>query len=323
MSALILFKSLVLTTFSITTEISKGLLALIQHPNPLVCCCGLCVAVSITCWLWAFVTENCSQVDRLWSILPVFYSIIFAKRELWIILHSHSAKSCDKRLLVMFALVCTWACRLTYNFARKGGYNVDYEDYRWQVVRSWWDPLTFHAFNLIFVAFAQNAVLLLLLCPTYIAWLHTATPWNFLDTCATILFCVFLTVETVADQQQWDFQSTKHSMFLDGEELTGHYKQGFLTTGLWKYSRHPNFFGEMCLWWSFYLFSVSTAGQWLNWPLMGPVCLVMVFHGSTNLTESISLRKYPAYSQYQQTTSRWVPWFPKQSGGENKKLRTD
>ena len=149
------------------------------------------------------------------------------------------------------------------------------------------------------------------------------------DLIATCLFQSFWILESVADQQQWEFQQSKH-------RARGHpriaaleedYRRGFLTSGLFRLSRHPNFFAEQALWCSFYLFSVAASCQsptevaalfrapvdwraWVNWSATGAALLVALFQGSTPFTESITRGKYASYAAYQKTTSRLVPWFP-------------
>lgn len=85
----------------------------------------------------------------------------------------------------------------------------------------------------------------------------------------------------------------------------------FLTTGLFRYSRHPNFFCEVALWWVFYGFSVSAGAGWLNPTVCGVVTLTALFQGSTNFTETISASKYAEYAAYQRRTSRLVPMWPR------------
>jgi hypothetical protein len=92
-------------------------------------------------------------------------------------------------------------------------------------------------------------------------------------------------------------------------------RDGFLTTGLFAYSRHPNFFFEQAQWWAFYAFGATAAvasggGVWggvINPTIVGAILLTLLFVGSTVFTESISAAKYPAYAQYRRTTSMLVP----------------
>lgn len=252
-----------------------------------------CLGAATLCWLLGALTREYSWVDRLWSILPPAYVAWFAS-------HSHG----DPRLTVMTTLAVLWGARLTFNFARKGGYAPGGEDYRWVELRRRLPPPLFAAFNLVFIAFFQNILLLLLAVPAYVAASPTAAPWGSLDTLATVVFLLLLAGETIADQQQWRFQNAKRDR---GEA----YGPKFLTQGLFRYSRHPNFFCEVSMWWTFYAFTVASGAGLVNAAIVGPVLLTLLFHGSTTFTEQLSRAKYPTYADYQRSTSRLIPWFPR------------
>jgi len=136
------------------------------------------------------------------------------------------------------------------------------------------------------------------------------TPLNQLDYLSIVGFLVLLSVETISDQQLWNFQQQKHALIKANEPRTGAYLAGFYCDGLFKYSRHPNFFCEIMIWWVFYVFSVAASGNPFNWSIIGTILLTLLFQGSTPFTEYISSQKYPLYKVYQQTTSRLIPWFP-------------
>jgi len=113
-------------------------------------------AVAMLCFVVSEITRNYSQVDKLWSLMPIVYSWITA------------VSSPSPRILVMAALVTVWGLRLSYNFYRKGGYHripwKGAEDYRWQVMRE--HPLLkgrlrFGLFNLLFISLYQNLLILL------------------------------------------------------------------------------------------------------------------------------------------------------------------
>src|SRR5262249_22309673 len=110
--------------------------------------------------------------------------------------------------------------------------------------------------------------------------------------------------ETVADEQQWRFQCDKQTKRARGEQV----EQEFLTSGLFRYSRHPNFFCEQAMWWMLYLFGVASGGGWMNTGLSGAWVLTALFQCSTQFTEELSLKKYPGYAEYQRRTSRLIPW---------------
>ncbi len=160
-----------------------------------------CASLAALCWLVSIVTGNCSQVDRLWSIAPPLYVGWFASQ----------AGFRDLRLDVMALLTALWGARLTYNFARKGGYAKGSEDYRWPVLRKRFGPVLFQLFNATFIACYQNFLLFLIALPAWAAFEHRSTPFGALDAAATVGFLVFFVGETLADQQQWRFQNDKHA----------------------------------------------------------------------------------------------------------------
>jgi steroid 5-alpha reductase family enzyme len=79
-------------------------------------------------------------------------------------------------------------------------------------------------------------------------------------------------------------------------------------SGLWGLVRHPNYTAELAIWIVFYFFSVTATGTWLNWSVMGAILLVLLFWGSSSLSESISKGKYPDYAEYQKRVSRFLPF---------------
>ena len=251
------------------------------------------------CWITSLITNETSWIDRIWSIVPVIYVWIFAAAAL--------VTGVDAaRLVVMAVLVTAWGVRLTFNFARKGGY-TGMEDYRWAVLRGRMKRWQFQVFNLLFIVGFQSALLVLISLPAFIAWQHP-TPFNGWDAAFAVIFAALLVGETVADQQQWAFHQAKKS-------AGGTLEPGFLTTGLFAYSRHPNFFFEQAQWWAFYGFAVTATGVWLHWTVGGAVLLSLLFVGSTVLTESISRGKYVDYDEYRARTSAVVPWFPRRRAG--------
>ena len=255
---------------------------------------GVCLAT----WLVSVLTREYSWVDRIWSIVPVAYTGIFAG----------AAGFHDARLNVMFALVTLWGVRLTFNFARKGGYARGGEDYRWAVLRGLMAPWQFQLFNLFFITLYQNAILLLITLPAKTALDHR-TSFGVADGILTALFAGFLVGETVADQQQWRFQQAKRADLDAGREPPAR----FVTTGLFRFSRHPNFFFEQAQWWAVAGFAVAAA-RGVPWTVLGAVLLTALFVGSTRFTESISVSRYPEYADYQRRTSAVVPWWPRRTG---------
>jgi hypothetical protein len=95
------------------------------------------------------VNRNYSQVDRLWSLLPVIYNCHYA---LW----AHLAGLPTQRLNHVMAVTLLWGARLTFNYWRKGGYTVGSEDYRWQIVKKRVGPVGMFVLNVLFISLAQS-----------------------------------------------------------------------------------------------------------------------------------------------------------------------
>ena len=266
--------------------------------SPLIVTLLVGAAVCVVCWVASVITRDTSWVDRIWSVIPVIYVWIFAI----------AAGLGDARLDVMAVLVLLWGARLTFNFARKGGYGGiggDHEDYRWAVLRARMSPAQFQVFNVLFIVLFQNAVLFLIASPAWTAFQHRP-PFGVLDGILAVLFLAFLVGETVADQQQWDFHRWKRAETVAGREPSPRFRQ----TGLFRVSRHPNFFFENAQWWTIAAFGV-VAARGLDWTVVGIVLLLAVFVGSTRFTESITSQRYPEYTEYRRRTSAVVPWFPR------------
>jgi steroid 5-alpha reductase family enzyme len=257
----------------------------------------LCTAAGVCAFVWiaSLITHDHSWVDRIWSIVPVAYVWIFAA----------AAGLGNARLDVMAVVVTLWGARLTFNFARKGGYS-GVEDYRWAVLRARMPRWQFELFNLFFIVLYQNLILLLITLPALTAWNNRSTPFGIWDVLVALVFLALLVGETVADQQQWNFHAWKRAETDAGREP----RPRFLQSGLWRFSRHPNFFFEQAQWWALFFFGVVAAGSILQWTVLGAFLLTLLFVGSTVFTESISRSKYPEYADYQATTSPIVPWIP-------------
>lgn len=250
------------------------------------------------------ITRNNSQVDKIWSILPVIYA--------WIVAYYGDFST---RLVVMSVLVTIWGLRLSINFGLKGAYQWKFwggeEDYRWKYLRSqpeFQSKWKWSLFNFGFICGYQNLLIFLFTMPILIALQFNSEPFGTLDLIFAILMFLFILYETVADIQQFRFQTAKHALLKQGLPLDEKYSKGFLDRGLWKYSRHPNYFAEQSIWFMFYGFSIAASGQWLNWSIAGSVLLIALFLGSSNFSESISASKYPEYKNYQKKVSRFVPF---------------
>lgn len=242
----------------------------------------IAIAVTAACWLASVITREYSWVDRVWSIVPVVYLWVFAA-------HAH-----DARVTLMAVLVTLWGARLTFNFARRGGYAPGGEDYRWRVLRARMSAWQFQLLNLVFIAAIQNAILLAITLP---AWTAAQHPRGLgpVDVVAAVAFLALLAGETVADQQRWEFHRS-------GRAAGG----ALLRTGLYRVSRHPNYVCEVAQWWVVYAFAAIAAGTVVLPTVAGAVALTLLFVGSTRFTEQISASRHPDYDDYRRSTPMFV-----------------
>ncbi len=260
----------------------------------------LMLGVGGVCFIVGEITGNVSQVDKLWSIVPFVYC--------WVL----TAKAgFDPRMVLMSVCATIWGARLTYNFSRHGGYSWKFwtgaEDYRWNHVRAKPElqgPVRWRVFHLGFICLYQNALLLLMVLPILMA-VDAPNPPGLADGAIAALYVGLVVFETIADQQQWNYQTEKKRQRAAGT-LEGRYARGFIAEGLWSRSRHPNYFAEQSLWLVFFLFSVAATGRF-NWTVAGCLLLMLLFQGSANLKESICTAKYPDYPDYLKRTPRFLP----------------
>lgn len=324
-----------------------------------------CLALSLTCFFLNVCTKEYSWIDRLWSISPLAYSWIFTLASYS---NTSSPSPLQSRTVLLSILITLWGSRLTYNFYRKGGYGFDpsnvgaAEDYRWKYVRgivAKYDrhDILWHLFSFFFICFIQGLILWALVLPQwYCHWLisrsedyETRVNGDLLrvgDYLSTLLFLFGLALETIADERQWLFQCEKTAYraaltttttALDAtayRSTVSDLTDGFLTTGPFAYSRHPNFVGEQTVWiavWSF-TWWIAAPGEdeefpcfgdndvdtsaWIrmgmrrvfNPSAVGVLVLVLLFQASTRLTERISVEKYgEAYEAYQRRVGMLLP----------------
>jgi steroid 5-alpha reductase family enzyme len=261
------------------------------------------LGLASACFILGELTKNYSQVDKVWSLAPLAYAWYIAAGADW-----------NPRMVLMAILVSIWGIRLTLNFGRRGGYSWKFwtgdEDYRWAILQQkpgFEKPWVWSLFNLFFICGYQMTLIYLFTIPI-LTGLNPAAPEGLIwaDYVLAAAFVFLVVIETMADQQQWVFQTEKYRRIHAQEEL-GDYQHGFVRTGLWGLVRHPNYMAEQAIWIVFYLFSVVATGQWLNWSIAGCLLLLILFKSSSDFSESITAEKYPEYKEYQAAVPRFWP----------------
>ncbi|OAP54218.1 hypothetical protein AYL99_11319 [Fonsecaea erecta] len=298
--------------FSSSTTNTAALKQLYLNTNPLITAIAFGVALAPIFLLVSEVNKNYSQVDRVWSILPFVYNLHYA-------VYAHLVGVHTERLDALCAISLLWSIRLTYNYYRKGGYSIGSEDYRWATVKEYAGPALMFLFNILFISLAQSLLLVCITTPAYILLLteRLATfdgpiqSWNMVDTVASAIMVALVAISYMADQQQWNYHAAK-SQYRETAKVPHGWERadldrGFLTKGLFAYSRHPNFAAEQGVWVTLYLWSCLATGTWYNWSGIGATSYLILFQSSTWLTELLSAGKYPEYKQYQEQVGKFLP----------------
>jgi steroid 5-alpha reductase family enzyme len=161
-----------------------------------------------------------------------------------------------------------------------------------------------------------QVLLWLITTPTYILLLASRITGDTLsayDSIFSKLIFFLVIVEFLADQQQWNFHKAKNA-YQKSAKVPAEYKytreqldRGFNTTGLWGWSRHPNFAAEQAVWVALYQWGCLESYTFTNWTFAGAFSYLILFQSSTWLTELISAGKYPEYKVYQSRVGKFMP----------------
>ncbi|OEL28698.1 hypothetical protein BAE44_0010283 [Dichanthelium oligosanthes] len=253
--------------------------------------------VNVLFWLVGLLLSNHWLIDLYWTVIPVMMLHYY---------RGHPASMADAaRSAVAVALTWVWSARLTHNYLRREGWEFGKrEDWRFNEMRgqygkTWW-------WMSFFAVYLSQQVFLIGICLPMYAIHSSNQPWGIWDVVATATCIAGITIAHFADTQLHKFVTMNEKLKQLGESTVP-----TLEDGLWRYSRHPNYFGEQLWWWGLYLFAWNLGQQWMFvGPLVNSMCLGYV----TVLVERRMLKqehRAEAYKLYQKRTSVWIPWFRK------------
>lgn len=235
-------------------------------------------------WVASVVVGKVSFVDSLWSLFFLLAAAVFAV----------SVDALSARALLVLALVALWSIRLSLHITiRNWG---EPEDYRYEAIRASNEP-GFVVKSVYIVFGLQGLLAWLIAAPLAPAIFSTSGP-GLLDAAALVLFIVGFVFEAVGDWQLSRFKSSEDN------------KGKVLDTGLWQYTRHPNYFGDFCIWWSFWLFAVA-AGAW--WTVFSPLLMsfLLLRVSGVAMLERTVVERRPAYAEYIRNTNAFFPGMSK------------
>lgn len=259
-----------------------------------------CVFVLFTLvWLASIWKRDVSLIDIFWGPAFVVCGILFywRSRELRL----SGGWPLDPAAAIYLGLVALWGIRLALHIgARHRG-----EDYRYRAMREKAGP-RFVWTSLLRVFYLQ-AGLVALICPPIlyaIAGRRLDPELGWKDGLAIALFAVGFFFEAVGD---WQLQRFKDDPANRGKVMR---------SGLWKYSRHPNYFGEAVIWVAFYFAAAGNAGGWKTLPSVVLMIFLLLRVSGVALLEKTIVKRRPEYQDYIETTPAFFPWFPEKSAGQ-------
>ena len=265
--------------------------------------CLFMVNVNILFWIISLLQNSTWLIDPYWTFIPPLINLFY---------HFHpNSKGNTNRSNIILLLIFIWAIRLTYSYFRREKWICgEREDWRFTEMRQqygknfWW--ISF------FVAFvSQQAMLIGLTLGLWAIHFPDTTKYikeyTFLDFIMPIFCLLSIIIAWSADNELWNF-----SLIENANKLNRRKRLWVLNTGLWKYSRHPNYVGEQMWWWSLGIWGASVSGH--RWILIGPLfnsaCMVHV----TVLTEQRTTKNREnspsgklEWSNYVLNTSEWLP----------------
>lgn len=235
-------------------------------------------------WLFSIKAKDAGIVDRLWGLNFILLTLIYFAQ----------SQEIYWRHWLILVLLCVWGGRLSLHIhLRNRGHD---EDYRYQAMRKshgnsfWW-------YSLFSVFLLQGFLAFLISAPILWIFVGKLTTFSIFDLVAILFWGIGFYFECVGDKQLKNFKSDPKN------------KGKILDNGLWALTRHPNYFGDALIWWSFFLLAVSVPNGWMTF--FGPLIMSIFLRyisGVTLLEKSLSKNK-AGYSQYISKTPAFIPKF--------------
>ncbi len=278
--------AMVAVAYVMACAVAWSIAEAIGPDRPVWALAGGYVASALVIYAWSMGVDNGSMFDAWWSVLPPLATV-------WMALTA-TADVPGLRIALVMVVIWAWAVRLTLNWAR-GWAGPSHEDWRYLDLYSKGPK----ALMSLVAVHLGPCVIVLLGSLSLIPAVHEGTnEVAVLDWLALMVGAMAVMFELVADEQMRSFSRTKQP----GQ---------IMDRGLWRISRHPNYFGEILFWWSLWLFGVSADPGWW-WTIVGPVAVVVMFlTASVPMLDDRSRERRPGFAEYADRTSALVPLPPR------------
>ena len=250
------------------------------------------VVATLVIFGWSFVYNNSSFYDAYWSVIPPAIIVY------WMMVAEPGVPEMRTAGIVLVSFV--WGARLTFNWAR-GWSGLDHEDWRYVDFRNMSERF-YWLISLGGIHFFPTLIVFAGMMAVYPAVVNPGRALSWIDGLALLVGVIGIALEWIADAQL-------HA-FVTGPKQPGQ----TLRTGLWRYSRHPNYLGEMMIWWSFFLFGLAADPAWAKTAVLAPLAMTSMFlFVSIPLLEKRSLERRANYQQVIDETSMLIPLPPRSS----------
>jgi len=262
--------------------------------------------VCVGFWVVGLLQRSFWLIDPYWSIIPPLIAHFYR-------LHTSTLAAVSARGDLMLILVWIWSIRLTHSYFRREEWKLgEREDWRYNKMATVDYPKSWPIMSFFFVGVCQWPMLVgISAWPLHYGYLgldRRVSPLNLIDILATVLALVGVATAYFSDTQLYEYMSNNERLVRESKP-----KVPLLDTGLWRYSRHPNYFGEQLFWWSIGLFAVNV-GAW--WAVGGTLFNSVIMWVTTGMTEERILTGWDGeraklFKRYVETTSMWVPMPPR------------
>jgi steroid 5-alpha reductase family enzyme len=238
-------------------------------------------------WIYSVRIRNASIVDSFWGAGFVLQTWVY---------FALTPAGFSLRKLLICAIVTLWGLRLSIHIYRRN--HGKSEDFRYQEFRRRYGP-GYWWISFFQVFLLQGILMFITGTPLLLAQISpTPNAITIFDVLGLIVWIVGFYFESVGDAQLARFRADPNN------------KGKLLNTGLWAYTRHPNYFGDAAQWWGYYLIALGAGGWWTIFsPILMTTMLVKV--SGVGLLEKTLAKTKPGYKEYMQTTSAFIPWLPR------------